>query len=253
MQSNGEQDFAERALVDTHCHLDGYQDPLATAREAEREGVTTIAVTNLPSHFEAGLPHIRPFRRVRLALGLHPLAAASHEAELPAFRRLLDLTSYVGEVGLDSSKEGIRNRERQEASFREVLAALVGRRKFVTLHSRGAERRVLELLSEFGVGPVVFHWYSGPLTVLGEAATCGHFFSVNPAMVRSANGRRVIAAIPRDRLLTETDGPHVSVGNRPARPADVRAVTEYLSVCWGIAVPEVIRIIWANFRSSIAH
>jgi TatD DNase family protein len=253
MKLNVERGSAERGLLDTHCHLDRYPDALAAAREAERERVTTIGVTNLPSHFEAGLPHVRSFQYIRLAVGLHPLAANAHAAELPAFRHLLDKTSYVGEVGLDFSKEGLPTRAEQEASFREVLAALAGRPKFVTLHSRRAEGLVLDLLREFRVRPVVFHWYSGSLSVLDEAAKCGHFFSVNPAMVKSASGQKVVARIPRDRVLTETDGPHVRVGNRPARPADVRHVVEYLSERWGMSVPEVVAAIWANFRAAIAH
>src|SRR5262249_15176833 len=153
-----------------------YPDPIAVARDSEREGITVIGVTNLPSHFELGFPHVRSFRHVRLALGLHPLTANSHRAELPVFHRLLDKTSDVGEVGLDFSREGLSTRMEQETSFREVLAALTGRPKFVTLHSRGAEERVLELLSEYGVRPVVFHWYSGSLSVLENVAQCGHFF-----------------------------------------------------------------------------
>jgi TatD DNase family protein len=253
MTSNFERGSAERGLLDTHCHLDRYPDALATACEAEREAVTTIGVTNLPSHFEAGLPHVRSFQHVRLAVGLHPLAAMSHAAELPAFRRLLDKTSYVGEIGLDFSTAGLPMRAEQEVSFREVLTALAGRPKFVTLHSRRAEERVLELLSEFGVGPVVFHWYSGSLAVLDEAAMRGHFFSVNPAMIKSAYGQKVVARIPPERILTETDGPHVHVGNRRARPADVRFVVEYLSASWGVGVPEVVAAVWANFRATIAH
>lgn len=252
MTSSGEQRSGSVPLFDTHCHLDRYPDPAAAASQAEQDGVVTIGVTNLPSHFEAGLPHVRKFKRVRLALGLHPLASGSHRAELPAFRRLLPETSYVGEVGLDFSKEGAATRDEQEVSFREVLAALAGTKKFVTLHSRGAEARVLELLTEYGVGPVVFHWYTGPLDVLEDVIGRGHFVSVNPAMVRAQTGRAVISLVPRDRMLTETDGPYVRVGGKPARPADVAIVIEHLATIWSASLDEVTSTLYENFRTLLA-
>jgi TatD DNase family protein len=47
------------------------------------------------------------------------------------------------------------------------------------------------------------------------------YFSVNPAMIRSQSGQRLLREIPGDRILTETDGPFVKVGSGPARPSDV--------------------------------
>jgi TatD DNase family protein len=46
-------------MLDTHCHLDRYREPVAIAREAERRNVFVVAVTHLPSHFSLGLPHVR--------------------------------------------------------------------------------------------------------------------------------------------------------------------------------------------------
>jgi TatD DNase family protein len=213
----------------------------------------TIAVTNLPSHFALGHPHLRSFRRVRLALGLHPLAAASHGAEIENFRKLIDQTSYIGEVGLDYSKEGIATRARQEESFRQVLSMIAGRQKFLTLHSRGAETDVLGLLTEYGIERAVFHWFSGPLAVLDRVVASGHYFSVNPAMISSGRGRSVVERVPPDRVLTETDGPHVRVDERPAKPSDVRIVVDYLSDAWSLPAAEVESKIMANFRRVIEH
>ena len=65
-------------MLDTHCHLDLYPDPNRTALNAESAGVFVVCVTNLPSAFLAARPHVRKFKRVRLALGLHPLSAELH-------------------------------------------------------------------------------------------------------------------------------------------------------------------------------
>ena len=90
-------------MLDTHCHIDLYPNPHTIAKAVERQKILTIAVTNLPSHFEVGLPHLRGFRQIRLALGLHPLMAEYHERERKKFKQTFSKTSYIGEIGLDFS------------------------------------------------------------------------------------------------------------------------------------------------------
>jgi TatD DNase family protein len=100
--------------------------------------------------------------------------------------------------------------------------------------------------------PAIFHWYSGSIGVLTHAIALGHYFSVNPAMLKSPNGQRIIARIPRNRLLTETDGPFVSVDGQPAEPHHVRLVEEGVAQMWGVSAPEVRRIVAENFRTLVA-
>src|SRR5689334_13981744 len=106
------------------------------ATEADRRGVFTIAMTNLPSHFVAGLPHVRNFKRIRLALGLHPLAVTKHKQEMRLFEQSLSLTSFIGEIGLDFSKEGKSSKEKQQESFKEVCKLLHESKKVISIHSR---------------------------------------------------------------------------------------------------------------------
>lgn len=238
-------------MIDAHCHLDAYPDPYRTALTVEWSRVLTIAVTNLPSAFEAAYPHVRGLRYIRLAVGLHPLFAEHHPAELRRFVAALGHTSYVGEVGLDFSREGLPTRDQQLATFRFVLEQVRRQPKYVTVHSRRAESAVLDQLEEVGVGPVVFHWYSGPLTQLDRLLALGHFCSVNPAMLRSERGRAIIARLPPDRVLTETDGPYVSVAGRSIAPGDVAEVEAFLARQWGQADTEVHRQLQRNLRAAI--
>lgn len=240
-------------MLDAHFHLDRFPHPLLIANEAANRGVFTIAVTNLPSHFRQGLPHVRNLPHVRLALGLHPLAAQEDlSSQRMQFLRLLDSTSFVGEVGLDFSREGIKTRETQVATFRFIAESVAGRKKVISLHSRGAESEVLTTLAEFNIQSVIFHWYSGPLGVLEEAISHGHFFSINPAMIRSASGKRIIERIPPDRILTETDGPYVRVGRSPAHPWDVAVVEAYLGSLWSIGPEDVRKQVSSSFRQMLS-
>lgn len=241
-------------MIDTHCHVDLYPDPSAVARQAQAARVGTIIVTNLPSAYERAYPFVGHEKGLKLALGLHPLLATQHEKERPAFQRLCREAHYIGEVGLDFSPEGVETKELQVQSFRFVLEALQQMPRFVTVHSRRAEAEVLGMVCESYRHPVVFHWYSGPIGVLEKALAAGHYFSVNPAMTMSPHGRRVIAKIVRERLLTETDGPFVQVAGRPALPADVSLVEDYVATAWGqpkAAVRKALRDNFFRLRSGL--
>ncbi len=234
-------------MLDTHCHLDRYRDTHRVAIEAARRGVFTIAVTNLPSHFRGGMSHVRRLARVRLALGLHPLAAAEHGREIADFETCYAATSFIGEVGLDYSSEGVASKRRQMESFRFVARLAGTSPRVVSLHSRGAEEDVLSVLDQFGVKHAIFHWYSGSLKTLEEVIRAGHLLSINPAMTRSAKGREIIALLPRTQVLSETDGPYVRVGGVPAKPWHVALVEQYLGRVWELPSDQTRQQLWANF------
>jgi TatD DNase family protein len=238
-------------MIDVHSHIDRYKDPNAITAETQREGVYTIAMTNLPSHFLMGLPHVRNYSKVQLALGFHPLAAGDFEQERTLFRKSFHMTPFIGEVGLDFSRMGKVARDVQLANFRLVAETISKAKKVISLHSREAESTVLDILSEFEIPIAIFHWYSGPLRVMDEVVSQGHFFSVNPAMLRSGKGQQIISRIPSDRLLTETDGPYVKIEGIPARPWDVVLVEKYLSKIWAIQPEEARERVRYNFRQML--
>ena len=53
-------------------------------------------------------------------------------------------------------------------------------------------------------------------------------------MIRTKSGVATVMRLPQDRVLTETDGPHIKIGNRPAEPTDVREILSFLSLAWGM-------------------
>lgn len=217
-------------MFDVHCHIDLYPNPFLIANECELLGIRTIAMTNLPSHFIAGYDNLKNFSKIRLALGMHPLYASRHKSEFPLFLSNLDKTSYIGEIGLDFSNEGVSFRKIQEDSFQSILAAIKNKSKILSLHSRKAEREVLKYLIEYEIKVAIFHWYTGPLKIIEEIIKAGYYFSINIAMIRTKSGQDVIAKIPLSRILTESDGPYVQYEGRIANPSDIKLVHQHLSI-----------------------
>jgi TatD DNase family protein len=219
-------------FVDTHCHLDLYSDPVKTLDEAP-ETIVVVA-TELPSRYRLQAVRFRGDRRVRVALGLHPLRAATASAlEVAQLLRQLANTEYVGEVGLDFSAHGKSTKTAQLRVFDRLLAQAILRYKVVTVHSRGAEAVVIQRLRAASV-LAILHWYTGPLGLIEEALSAGLYFSINPAMLRSEKGRKVIAAVPHDRALTESDGPFAKSHGHPMGPSDMKTLVSDLARVWGI-------------------
>lgn len=194
-------------IIDTHCHFDMMPRPDRFISEAEEKGRILLGMTNLPSHFKMGFPHVKSFKNVRLALGFHPQAASERFEELSLFDELIDQTS-IGEIGLDFSVDFSDSREIQLSALRHILHSLQNKKKIISVHSRKAEKELLDLLIEYKISNVIFHWYSGPLNLIPQIIERGYYFSINEAMTQSVNGRKIISAIPRDKILTESDAPY---------------------------------------------
>lgn len=194
-------------IIDTHCHFDMMPNPEAYISAKEKAGDIVIGMTNLPSHFKMGFPHVKRYKHIRLALGLHPLLASENKNELPLFNCLLGQTSYIGEIGLDFSKEGLSTMEDQIYVLRKLLEKIKGKKKIISVHSRKAENELFDLLCEYNIQNVIFHWYTGPIDLIPSIISKGYYFSINETMTISNKGRAIIKVIPRNRILTESDAP----------------------------------------------
>lgn len=240
-------------LTDTHCHVDQFESPEALVQQCLKDGLEVVAVTNLPSHYEIALRHLNGVAHIHPALGLHPLVVEKNAVELDRFLQLAPAADFIGEVGMDFSYEGRRSRAAQETTFNRILSALIDRQRFVTIHSRGAEKEVLATLSHAGLRKAVFHWYSGPLNLVDDILSAGHYFSLNPAMLTSRAFPQFLSLVPTDRVLLESDGPHAKIGTDAAKPRDILRVFDHLHSTWGVS-PEALAVLLANnFQEVLAR
>lgn len=200
-------------MIDTHCHFDMMPHPEAYLRQREQAGDIVIGMTNLPSHFEMGFPHMKGYKHIRLALGMHPLLAADNRNEITLFKKYIAHTSYIGEIGLDFSKEGVATKTAQIEVLRDLLESLKGKKKIISVHSRKAETTLFGMLREYHIENVIFHWYSGSVDLIPSIISEGYYFSINESMTLSKNGRIIIDKIPKNRILTETDAPYNAKDN----------------------------------------
>ena len=201
-------------LFDMHCHLDFDADPRALADGLAACGTVALSMTVTPAGFDRAARLLAPCPNVRVGAGLHPWCVEEGPAGEAAAERAAanaGASRYVGEVGLDFSPKHVATRGAQVAAFDRIAAACAAEGgKVLSIHAVRSAGTVLDVLERHGVldgGACLFHWFSGTYDELQRAAKLGCFFSVGPHMLASKRGRAYAQAIPRDRLLLETDEP----------------------------------------------
>jgi TatD DNase family protein len=211
--------------VDFHCHLDLYRDHLGVIRECDESRVATFAVTTTPKAFTRNVDSAFGSMYVMVGLGLHPQLVAERSDELPLFEKLLERTRYVGEIGLDASPRFYASFPEQRRIFDRILRACSEQGgKVLSIHSVRSVTWVLRALEENLQNPScipVLHWFTGTRSEAHRALEQGCYFSVNVEMMKNEKAHPLIRFIPPDRLLTESDGPFVELGERPIRPSDM--------------------------------
>lgn len=241
--------------VDFHCHLDLYRDHAAVIAECDKERVATLAVTTTPKAWKRNREMAAGSQHVRVALGLHPQLVAERAGELPLFEALLPGARYVGEIGLDAGPRFYRSFPEQERIFERILRACAEQGgKILTVHSVRAVPKVLDRIEAAlpqDRGRVILHWFTGTPAEARRAAGMGCYFSINREMLRSDRHRKLVAGLPLDRLLTETDGPFVEIDGTPVRPPSVSDTVAELGDLRGIDSGELGKKIISNLRALV--
>jgi TatD DNase family protein len=126
----------------------------------------------------------------------------------------------VGETGLDYYWDRTEPAAQQEHFRRHVaLAKRMG--KPLMIHDRDAHTDVLRILREEGAPEqVVFHAFSGDVTMARECADAGYVLSF-PGVITFKNApalREAAAAVPPEQVLVETDAPFLTPHPHRGRP-----------------------------------
>ena len=237
-------------LIDFHCHLDLYDNPQAVV-SACGESNYILSVTTTPRAWFGTKKLAENNKRIQTALGLHPQIAHERYDELDLFDLLINDTKYIGEIGLDGSSSLKSHQKIQTKVFKHILhKANQSSSKILTIHSLNAVGATLDgLEAYFHNGIPVLHWYTGKENDLKRAIDRGCWFSINQRMLSSERGRLLVSQIPKDRILTETDGPFVLSGNEPIQPASVMPVINKLSDIWKEPQEIVTAQIFENLKS----
>lgn len=242
-------------MIDFHCHLDLYPDPVAVIKQADKEGVYILAVTTTPQAWKINQTLTAGYKRVKAAVGLHPELVLERHKEVDILCSLMKETRYVGEIGIDGSLKNKSSIQLQQEVFKRIVSHcenLGGR--IMSIHARNAVKEVLDVIEAHPkAGMPVIHWFSGTDAELERAIRLGCWFSIGPGMLRSNKGRNTAKIIPQERVLTETDGPFVRNASQPLMPWEVKEAEIFLAELWRTGIDNARLIIQNNFRTLISR
>src|SRR5690606_33070979 len=150
-------------------------------------------------------------------VGVHPHEAKDY-ADLTA-DRLIELAARpkivgIGECGLDFHYD-LSPRDAQAAVFRQHIEAARRTGLPLVVHTREADAVMADILAEEQArGPFRFlmHCYTSGTELAEKAAELGAWFSVSgiATFKAAAEVREIIAAMPDDRIIVETDCPYLA-------------------------------------------
>jgi TatD DNase family protein len=248
-------------LVDSHCHLDYYNEEdgelEAVIARARAGGVRTmLTIGTKISQFDRVRRIAERYDDVYCSVGIHPHEAAT-EPEVDA-DRLVEFTRHpkvvgIGETGLDFYYDH-SPRDRQAEVFRTHIAAARQAGLPLIVHSRNADAETAEILEEGGEGVLrgLIHCFSTTRELSGRALKLGFSVSLSGILTfKNAEQLRDIAKeIPDDRLLVETDAPYLApVPHRGKRnePAFVAHTARHLAELRGVTPETLAAATTANF------
>ncbi|HSE89142.1 MAG TPA: TatD family hydrolase [Candidatus Binatia bacterium] len=196
-------------LIDAHVHLDKYGTNLnAALQEIRTHDVFNIAVAMDVPSYKRSLEIGDECDLVLPTFGIHPRRAPEYVDCLSELSPLIEQSPAIGEIGLDF--HWVKDSSQYPAQLKVLeyfLAAAREQKKIVNLHTKGAEKQILNLLERYDIERAIVHWYSGPMDILRALIQFGAYLTVGVEVSYSETIQAIAREIPDHLLLTETDNP----------------------------------------------
>jgi TatD DNase family protein len=208
-------------LIDSHVNLHAPQfadDRAEVIARARAAGVgLMITICDKLASFEAVAALAQTHDDIWCTVGVHPHEAKDYADLAP--ERLIALSQHsrvvgIGECGLDYRYD-LSPRDIQRQVFAAHIAAAQATGLPLVVHTREADDDMGDMLERAHAErpfKLLMHCYTSGAELAARAAALGAWFSVSGiATFKAADDvRAVIAEMPGDRILLETDCPYLA-------------------------------------------
>lgn len=237
------------AFIDAHAHLDRFSDIGAVISSSKASGCIAI-ITSGYTH-DANVAAISLAQKfpnfVFPCIGIAPSVAMDLGGE--EFARQFDFVKAnahkcvaIGEIGLDFHwAKTDAQIKREYSAFSAQLEFALSQKLPLVIHSRKAEKEAVESLISAKAGRVLLHYFSGSPELAQKAAEAGFFFTTPP--VKSNSRKKMLAGIPLDRILLESDCPYVA-----KVPSGAAEAASLVAEAKGISIEEALSKATENAR-----
>lgn len=245
-------------MFDCHAHYDDRMfddDRDALISELFANGVRGIVNSGCDlESSRASLELAHRFDGVYASVGVHPCGADSlNDGWTDEILDMLrdEKAVAVGEIGLDYYHSDYAPREQQMAVFDTQLSLAEQAGARVVIHDREAHADCVSTALSHKALTGMFHCFSGSVETAKMLLDAGWYISVGGVLTYK-NARvlpEVVAYVPLDRLLTETDCPYLTpVPNRGKRNRsdNIAYVLQKIAEIKGISYDEAERVTEQN-------
>jgi TatD DNase family protein len=245
-------------IVDTHAHLDD------AAFDADRESVIEASraagvrhflnIGYEPDRWQSSRALREQHSDIDIALGLHPQLAAQVDTTLirELERAIEDLAPVaVGETGFDFSRSAPSFQD-QERAFRGQLDIAAATGLPTVIHQRDASDALISELENWPhLASIVLHSFDGTQRLADWARERGCFVGIGGLATRQSSEplRELLARVPVNRLLLETDSPYLAPPGSATRrntPANLPTIAAILGPLWNLSGEELCRLTSMN-------
>ena len=258
-------------FTDSHCHLTfpelASQLPTIRAAMAAAQVDRALCICTTIEEFAQVHALALAYDNFWCTVGVHPdnegvLEPSQQDLQQ---RATLPRVLAIGETGLDyygmQERKGgrsIADLEWQRARFRTHIRAARACGKPLVVHTRSAADDTLAILREEGEGSAgqsaggVFHCFTESLQVARAVLDLGYYLSFSGIVTfkNAQDLRDVVAYVPLERMLIETDSPFLAPAPHRGKtntPAYVPLVAQTIAQVKGLPIEAVAEATSRNF------
>ncbi len=248
-------------MIDSHCHLDheplfkNLDEILKRSKEVGIEKLLTICTT-LDS-FNKIKQLVKKDDIIYGTYGIHPHEAKNDKV---TSSQIIDEISKnekiigIGETGLDFYYN-FSDEKDQIKSFEEHIKASIKLNIPLIIHSRSAEKQMLEIFNEYKNHnlKILMHCFTGSKKFANSLLDLNAYFSASGIITfkNSVDLQETFKSIPLEKTLIETDSPYLApVPNRGKKnePSFVKYTAEKLADIKEISLSDLIKNTTSNFN-----
>lgn len=202
-------------MIDTHAHLDFFENPDEIVERAKEKQVENIMIAGVgPDKFHEIINLVDKFEGVYGSLGVHPEDIDKFTPQV--LREIANLSTHpkiraIGEIGLDYywNKD---NKEKQITLFKAQLELAEALGLPVMVHDREAHADTMSILDAYNLKNVILHCFSGSVEMAMQCVLKGYYLGIG-GVVTFKNAKvikEVVKEVPLTSIVLETDCPYLT-------------------------------------------
>lgn len=236
-------------LIDTHAHLDMYENWAEIFKKAQDNGVKKIVIPSVETqYFQKIIDIANSSDDLFCMMGIFPTEAKTWTDDI-----LEDMEKFsadkkvvgIGEIGLDYYWDKTFIDKQQDIFVKQIKLANKLNLPIV-VHDREAHKDCFDILKDVNKGSkVLFHCFSGSPEFAMECVKEGWYIALGGVVTfkNAVKPKEVAQTVPLSHLVLETDSPYltpVPFRGKENQPAYVKYVAEEIAKLRDISVEEII-------------